>query len=101
MKERWDNHKSHIKRNHKTCEIDTHCIENPCHKLDSSSLKTYDDQLKCQLKIMAIEEVTRPPTAKTTDEKLIILEAREDFWQARLKRKSIFGDLNKRSSHRK
>ena len=99
LKVRFANHKSHIKNNIKSCEIAIHAIESAstCHKLTRSNLTTFDNELKCQFSIMAIEEVEIPDKS-TTEQKVKLLEARENYWIATLKSKRVFGGLNKRSS---
>ena len=69
------------------------------HKLTRSNLNVFDDELKCQLSIMAIEEVDLPGNASEIEKKKL-MEAREDHWAAKLKIKRLLGGLNKRSSRR-
>ena len=100
LKNRFANHKSHIKKNVKSCEIAIHIIDsaNTCHKLNRSNLNNFDNELKYQLSIMAIEEV-EIPTNYTHEQKIELMEAREDYWAANLKTKRILGGLNKRSTN--
>ena len=100
LKNRFANHKSHIKKNVKSCEIAIHIIDsaNTCHKLNRSNLNNFDNELKYQLSIMAIEEV-EIPTNYTHEQKIELMEAREDYWAANFKTKRILGGLNKRSTN--
>ena len=100
LKNRFANHKSHIKKNVKSCEIAIHIIEsaNTCHKLNRSNLNTFDNELRYQLSIMAIEEVEIPINF-SHEQKIALMEAREDYWAANLKTKRILGGLNKRSTN--
>ena len=98
FKDRWANHKSHIKQNRPTCEIVSHVIEhcNDVHTLDRSNVNSFDAGLKHQLKIMIIEQVDIPHSVTKTQKKQI-LEAREAIWQLNLKTGLGNGGLNKRS----
>ena len=96
-KDRFANHKSHVKMFRTTCEIVNHAIENQntYHKLRRSNIRDFDEDFKCQFKIMVIEAVDIPD-GLNQDETIKIMEAREDYWHAALKTKKIFGGLNKR-----
>ena len=93
MKVRWPNHKSHIKKLHKSCEIASHFIDMPnAHKLDRSNHKAFISQLSQQLKVTLIESVETRPGIDIVE----LLTAREKFWQDALKASKLFGGINKK-----
>ena len=97
IKSRWANHKSHIKKNIKSCELSTHInLKAPGkHQLDRDCQKNYDRDLKTQLRIILLEEVNIRPDLD--DKKIIeIMEAREYIWQCQLKATSKLGGICKR-----
>ena len=56
MKIRFPNHKSHIKRNRRTCEISKHFADNLLiHELDKSTNLNYDNSLKSQIEVIIIK----------------------------------------------
>ena len=93
MKVRWPNHKSHIKKLHKSCEIASHFIDMPnAHQLDRSNQKAFTSQLSQQLKVTLIESVEPRPGTDIVE----LLTAREKFWQDALKASKLFGGINKK-----
>ena len=96
IKNRWSNHKSHIKKCIKSCELSTHIINTPNkHKLDKSDQKRYSEDLKTQLKVVFLEKVDI--CDDWDDDKILtVLESREYFWQCRLKTTVKLGGINKR-----
>jgi hypothetical protein len=92
IKARWANHKSHIKRYVKSCELATHMQS---HTLDRSSLALFDRDLSCQLELIFIEQVFIDPTWDHT-RILSKLENRESFWQCQLKVSIRLGGMCKR-----
>ena len=96
MTVRWPNHKSHIKKGHKLCEISTHFINesNNMHKLDTSSQKVFTSQLSKQISIIIIESVA---PIDGIDMKSLLQE-RENFWQGTLKSTQFYGGINKRTN---
>ena len=96
MKVRWRNHKSHIKKCIKSCEIATHFTANmnSVHKLDKSSQPVYTSQLKEHISVLMIECVEPVEGVIMTD----TMRKRENFWQAELKSAMMFGGINKRSN---
>ena len=96
MKDRWPNHKSHIKVGKKTCEIATHfkSLSNNVHKLDKSNHLAYTSDLRDHLSVQIIEYVAPIPGQ---DHKSLLQE-RENFWQGALKATTLYGGINKRSN---
>ncbi len=96
MKTRWSNHKSHIKKDKKTCEIASHFIQNAhsIHKLDKTNQACFTASLSLQLEVKIIECVD-PIAGKTIRE---ACELRETFWQGALKSTKLFGGMNKRTN---
>ena len=96
MAVRWRNHKSHIKKGIKSCELASHFeqLSESIHKLDKSSQSTFTSQLSEHLSVVLIECVKpRPGTDVETT-----LKEREDFWQGALKSTPLFGGINKRTN---
>ena len=101
FKIRWSNHKSHIKKNHKSCELSKHFINNPrIHPLDTTSQANYDRSLTNHLEVILIESVVLPENCRKA-QSIPILEARETYWQNTLKAVRIYGGLNKRNNKKK
>ena len=96
IKHRWANHKSHIKRFVKSCELATHINQaTDAHILDRSSQSAYDSNLRSQLEIVLLEEVDIDPT--WNKEKIVKkLQAREHHWQCNLKVSHRLGGICKR-----
>ena len=99
MAVRWRNHKSHIKKSIKSCELASHFVSlsSTTHKLDKSSQATFTSELKEHLAIILIESVM-PQTGLDVE---TTLKEREDFWQGALKSTPLFGGINKRSNKNK
>ena len=99
MAVRWRNHKSHIKKSIKSCELASHFVSlsSSTHKLDKSSQATFTSELKDHLAIIIIESV-KPQTGLDVE---TTLKEREDFWQGALKSTPLFGGINKRSNKNK
>lgn len=99
MRARWANHKSHIKKFIKSCEIATHFNDprlRSVHSLDRSSIKSFDKDFKDQVEVVFIESMKADPLWDniTLAKKL---EAREHFWQCQLKVTARYGGLCKRT----
>ncbi len=96
MRTRWRNHKSHIKKGIKSCEISSHFAQtkNTLHKLNTSNQAIFTSELSTQLAVLLIECV-EPIPGKSMKE---ACEARESFWQGALKASRLFGGINKRSN---
>ena len=99
MAVRWRNHKSHIKKNIKSCELASHfaSLSTTTHKIDKSSQAAFTSELKKHLAIILIESV-KPQTGLDVE---ATLKEREDFWQGALKSTPLFGGINKRSNRAK
>ncbi len=91
-KDRWANHKSHIRREEETCEITKHFkIDHKNHGFSrKANLSQYDKTLTEHLEIFIIDYVENADTEK--------LKAREAFWQSQLRTYVEYGGLNKRDS---
>ena len=96
MRTRWCTHKSHIKKEVKSCELSSHFIaaSNSTHKLDKSNQGAFTTQLSEQISVYLIERVVVEPNKEIID----LLKVRENFWQAALKSCSLYGGINKRSN---
>ena len=96
MKDRWPNHKSHIKVGKKSCEIATHfkSLSNNVHKLDKSNQLVYTSELREHLSVQIIEYVAPIPGRDYKS----LLHERENFWQGALKATQLYGGINKRSN---
>ncbi|NRB82112.1 MAG: GIY-YIG nuclease family protein, partial [Saccharospirillaceae bacterium] len=99
MRTRWRNHKSHIKKEVKSCELSSHftTTSNSIHKLDKSNQSAFTSQLSEQISVYLIERVEVVPEKEIVD----LLRARENFWQAALKSCNLYGGINKRTNKRK
>ena len=101
MKVRWQNHKSHIKKQYKNCEVAKHFKEHQDdkHKLDKSTISNYTKSLKHQIKVMIIESVD---SININDQNLIKkLEAREAYFQSYFKTTILFGGLCRNETRKK
>ena len=96
MAVRWRNHKSHIKKGIKSCELASHFaqLSESTHKLDKSSQSVFTSQLSEHLSVLLIECVK----ARAGTDIETTLKEREDFWQGALKSTPLFGGINKRSN---
>ena len=99
MAVRWRNHKSHIKKSIKSCELASHfaTLASSTHKLDKTSQANFTADLKEHLSIVLIESV-RPQAGLDVE---ATLKEREDYWQGALKSTPLFGGINKRSNRSK
>ena len=99
MAVRWRNHKSHIKKGIKSCELASHFIDlsNTTHKIDKSNQATFTSELSEHVAIILVECVKPKPGLDVE----ATLKEREDFWQGALKSTPLFGGINKRSNRAK
>ena len=99
MRERWANHKSHIKKQWKGCKLATHFAEhiNDKHKIDTTTQNKYTECLKHQLEIMFIECVDPNLNNKNIDKTLL---EREAYFQSYLKATIPFGGLCRRDTRK-
>ena len=96
FKTRWRNHKSHIRKDRKTCEISKH-FNSEFHNLIKEPLAEFDTDLSEQLEVILIEAVNFSSSVDQND-KIRILKQRESYWQQQLNTFECFGGLNKRDS---
>ena len=96
FKTRWRNHKSHIRKDRKTCEISKH-FNSEFHNLIKEPLAEFDTDLSKQLEVILIEAVDFSSSVDQSD-KIRILKQRESYWQQQLNTFECFGGLNKRDS---
>ena len=91
-KERWANHKSHIRHELETCELTKHFkVEHENHVFSRKcKLSQFDKTLTEHLEIRIIDYVENADTDK--------LKKREAFWQSQLRTFVEYGGLNKRDS---
>ena len=96
MAVRWRNHKSHIKKGIKSCELASHFIalSNSTHKIDQTTQPIFTSQLAEHLAVIIIESV-KPRIGLDVE---AFLKEREDFWQGALKSTPLFGGINKRNN---
>ena len=99
MAVRWRNHKSHIKKSIKSCELASHFIalSNSTHKINKSNQASFTSELSEHVAIVLIESVKPKPGLDVE----ATLKEREDFWQGALKSTPLFGGINKRSNRSK
>ena len=101
IKRRWSNHKSHIKKYIKSCELSTHINFGAPdkHPLNRSTQAMYDKDLSSQLSVIFLEEVTIDPSWNY-EQILEKMEAREYHWQCQLKVINSLGGICKRTTNR-
>ena len=100
MSTRWTNHKSHIRKSVKSCEIANHFSSDNYHSLDKNSkISVFDDQLKTQLRVTIIDQI-QFKDSDNDDFKLKKLKEKEAFWQNQLKTLSCYGGFNKRDARK-
>ena len=99
-KDRFSNHKSHIKNLRKTCTVVRHFVncKDTKHIIDRSNQNIFDKQLAEQLKFQIIDQITDIPENATKDEIKSIMMNREADWQTRLCTFRDDGGLNVRNS---
>ena len=95
VKVRFSNHKSHIKKRLKTCELSKHFSEHQhIHILDTSTNKNYDESLAKQISIIILEKVDIPSTVTNNADGLKFCKVKERQWQHKLKTYKEYGGLN-------
>ena len=100
MSTRWTNHKSHIRKSVKSCEIANHFSSTINHVLDKKSkISIFDDQLKTQIRVTIIDQIYFKDS-DNDDFKLRKLKEKEAFWQNQLKTLSCYGGFNKRDARK-
>ena len=99
MKIRWANHKSHIKKEQKSCELAVHMLNNSkdIHKINKLGTQAaYTEALRGHLEVTLIESVDPKPGQDLVAQ----LKVRENFWQAALKATVSLGGINKRTNRK-
>ena len=100
MNTRWSIHKSHVKKQERTCELANHFIDNPDkHVLDRSTPNKYDLSLSTGISIYLLEHVKVSPS-DDTDIRLKKCKEREEWWQKQLCTMEVSGGLNRRDSQK-
>ena len=100
MNPRWSNHKSHIKKGERTCELANHVINNPHkHILDKVTPKKYDISLSKGMTVQILECVKVDPSDNLIT-RLKKCKQREGWWQKQLCTMEVSGGLNKRDSQK-
>ena len=97
FKTRWQNHKSHIRKAVKSCEIACHFNDNEFHTLTKDPLKTFDNELSDQVEVIIFEKLDFSKCLNQ-DDRMRTAKERESFWQNQLMTLNEFGGLNKRSA---
>ena len=93
LPKRLSNHRSHIKKNIKTCRLTSHFIEKDHSIIRDQTQKEFNDSLVKHLKLILIDTVDFPPGLDTR-EKERLCEEREGYWQTSLKSFEKFGGMN-------
>ena len=98
-KDRFANHKSHIKCFRKTCTVVRHFIDckDSSHILNRNSQSEFDIQLAKQLQFQIIDQVKIPHGSTKDQIKSIMLNCEAD-WQSQLRTTRDEGGLNARNS---
>ena len=93
MRVRFSNHKSHIKKNVKSCRVAVHYNEEPKHKFDRDKL---DATLALELRVTLLDKVTPEPwdSPSSIFQKLM---KKESYWQNQLQSFTWVGGLNTRN----
>ena len=100
MSSRWKNHKSHIRKGVKSCDITCHFVSDNCHILSKDShINVFDEELKKQLRVTIIDQL-HFKNADSNEFKLKKLKEKEAFWQNQLKSLSCYGGFNKRDARK-
>ena len=99
---RWSNHKSHIRKHIRSCELTTHFFESDAHNFNGkTALKDFDNALKDHLKITLLDQLVFDDTFNpSSDHKVKLLKEREAYWQNQLRTLVGFGGLNKRDARK-
>ena len=94
FKTRWRNHKSHIKKGVRSCEIACH-YNSEFHDLTKEPLNIFDSELSDQLDIIIFEKLDFSKCI-SQDDRIKVAKDRETFWQQQLMTLECYGGLNKR-----
>ena len=94
FKIRWQNHKSHIRNNARSCEI-AKKNNSEFHELTKDPLEILDLELSKQLEVIIFEKLDFT-NCTSQDDKIKVAKERETFWQHQLMTLECYGRLNKR-----
>ena len=96
MKQRFSNHKSHIKKKVKSCRVAVHYNSTNTHKFDIENQASYNVTLALEMKVTLIDKVMPEPwdTIESITRKLT---KKESYWQHQLKTFVSDGGLNIRN----
>ena len=101
IRERWHNHKSHIRNNIKSCELSTHFSENSNHNFNrKSSIIDFDKTFKNHLRITIIDCISDISDSSSNELNIKLLKQKEAFWQNNLKTLKKYGGLNIRDGRK-
>ena len=92
LPKRLSNHKSHIKKNIRSCKLVTHFLDID-HSLDFSTIKSYNTSLSSHLKVILIDSLDFEDDMSKIDREKA-MAAREGFYQTQLKTLERFGGMN-------
>ena len=98
FKTRWQNHKSHIRKAVRSCEIACHFNDKEFHTLTKDPLKTFYNELSDQVEVIIFEKLDFSKCINQ-DDRMRTAKERESFWQNQLMTLNEFGGLNKRSAY--
>ncbi len=97
LKVRFRNHKSHIKKCRRTCEVSSHFADNTSiHNLDKSDNKSFTNSLSSEIEVILIEQVDVSHVEDDPQIRLRECKKREWFWQNQLKTLRQYGGMNVR-----
>ena len=93
LPKRFSNHKSHIKRNVKSCRLTNHFLDKDHDLVRDKNQKEFDNSLVKHVRIKIIDNVELDPNLCTKDKEKLC-EEREGYWQHHLKTFEKFGGMN-------
>ena len=94
FKTRWQNHKSHIRKGIKSCEISCH-FNSEFHDLTKEPLKVFDAELSSLLEVVIFEKLDFSK-CNSQDDKVRVAKERETFFQQQFMTLECYGGMNKR-----
>ena len=100
LSKRFSNHKSHIKRNDKSCRLAIHFLEKDHDLVRDKSQKEFDLSLVKHVRIRVIDIIDFDQNL-STKEKEGLCEERKGYWQQHLKTFEKFGGMNVLDSNRR
>ena len=100
LPKRFSNHKSHIKRNVKSCRLANHFLEKDHDLVRDKNQKEFDLSLVKHVRIRIIDIIDFDQNL-STKEKEGLCEEKEGYWQHHLKTFEKFGGMNVLDSNRR